>query len=605
MTKKMRTISIFAACAMCSLALPMGVSSLLANAETAVTPIAISNANFAMEKGAATRLNADDGYGLKFAASLSASDYEGIMANEDYSNISFGMLVMPYDYVSTYGDLTQETVFDEATAVYNWATYNGTAWEYKAEQGKTRIIHVTSNEMKQAENGNYYMEGAVKNILEENIARDFIGRSYIQYTENETVKYEFADWFNGAQENNVRSIAYVAQMAIADNGVNAPSVTDKAWLQKNYVDKVLVDETKADYAYIDRSKSVTTHTFNTPNGATALRVTMDDYTLVDFTAEDNTLSLTETLIANGLSAGVLKKGENTVYVHTVKNVVGQKPEYKIYKECIVIADKVFMQSDFNASGLTKANKMTETLNKYAAAGKYIVLGEDITIGEITMPAFATAAPLYGTLDGRGHGFLDITLGEPAGWKLTTVLARNYGVIENLYMEITGCATGGHDSNGLAAVGQNWGTVRNVYVKYNYRSTGYNATAGAVVGTLKSTTGSSGKVYNCIGEVTFATEADSYKVGTVVGLIDHGYNVAGSVKNCYGVTNNKTLAHASVATDVVYSTASAKNIENCANFKTHADLTTYGELSANKGWSKFWTMTKDTLKFGARTIYQAE
>ena len=95
MTKKIKKNSLIALGALLALTLPVSVSLLQASADdtqTTVTPVAIEEANFAMDEGAAARLAATDNYGLKFSATLSESDYKGIMANTAYTDVEFGWL---------------------------------------------------------------------------------------------------------------------------------------------------------------------------------------------------------------------------------------------------------------------------------------------------------------------------------------------------------------------------------------------------------------------------------------------------------------------------------------------------------------------------------
>ena len=72
-----------------------------ADASETVVAVTVEDADFAMDKGAAVRVHgqtADDN-GLRFVASLSDSDYEGIMLNVEngvYSDIEFGVFIMPY-----------------------------------------------------------------------------------------------------------------------------------------------------------------------------------------------------------------------------------------------------------------------------------------------------------------------------------------------------------------------------------------------------------------------------------------------------------------------------------------------------------------------------
>ena len=64
--------------------------------------------------------------GLNFTASMSADDYEGLMAlvgeENTYASIETGLIIMPGYYIQEYGFPGEGTLFGE-NAVYDWAEY--------------------------------------------------------------------------------------------------------------------------------------------------------------------------------------------------------------------------------------------------------------------------------------------------------------------------------------------------------------------------------------------------------------------------------------------------------------------------------------------------
>ena len=228
----------------------VGVTSLTAVADQAseeVTKKTIEQVSFTMIEGAGVRLETD-GNGLRFGASTTASDYTALMANVGdgadyaYKDIKFGMLIAPAYYEEHY-ELNEKYVFS-ADAKYDWAIDG----EYKGTNGengsKVRIANLQAREMFVDETkgtATYY--GSIVDLNDgdgeevNNLALQFKGIGYVQYTlqdEASTVKYKFLDG-----NDNVRSMAYVAQQAIADE-TSADRLTpaQKQTVNSIYVSKV-------------------------------------------------------------------------------------------------------------------------------------------------------------------------------------------------------------------------------------------------------------------------------------------------------------------------------------------------------------------------------
>ena len=333
-------------------------------AQDAIDPVAVENVNIQMEDGASVRV-ADDGvYGLKFTATISAKDYLGLLANTDYSFVEFGMFIMPYDYVATYGDLTEANLFGDS-AVYDWATWENDEWVYNGE--KTQIIKIYAYDLKETENGAYEIAGSVANIKEENIARNFVARAYVQA--DDTVK--LANYYNGEQGNNVNSIAYVAQKAVQAFEGNESFSALSTWLTENYINKSVVDTTKTDFGYIDRSSTASAYNFKLANGVKATRITTDNYVEVPFTCENGVISIDKAVVDGGLTAGALATGENFLYIHTVDNN-GEKPVYSVNKVCVVIEDSALATQYGNKNLFDDAN--TFSANGVMGSGENCTCG---------------------------------------------------------------------------------------------------------------------------------------------------------------------------------------------------------------------------------------
>ncbi len=165
---------------------------------------------FTMYEGADMRLHETQTdmrqSGLRFAAKLSADDYEKL---ENECDASYGVLIAPRLYLDE-KDFTVETVFAD-NAHYFWAG--------KSTTGTRQILNIQYEDLEALnhdEQGNplnegfYALSGAIVNIKQTNYETKFVGRAYVKYKEGDDYVYRFADWAGGNMENNSRSIAETA-----------------------------------------------------------------------------------------------------------------------------------------------------------------------------------------------------------------------------------------------------------------------------------------------------------------------------------------------------------------------------------------------------------
>ena len=212
-----------------------------------VTKKTIEQVPFTMIEGAGVRLETD-GNGLRFGATTNASDYAALMANVGegegyaYKDIKFGMLIAPA-YYEEYYTLDEEHVFS-ADAKYDWAVDGKYTGKDGKEGSKVRIVNLQAREMNVNTTKNlatYY--GSVVDLKDgdeedgnvNNVALEFKGVGYIQYTlQNGDVDYLFLE-----NNDNTRSMAYVAQQAIADEtSEDRLTPTQKQKVDEIYVQKV-------------------------------------------------------------------------------------------------------------------------------------------------------------------------------------------------------------------------------------------------------------------------------------------------------------------------------------------------------------------------------
>lgn len=184
------------ACATAAVAVPV-----VANAN--VTPITVDAVTGFTMKGASVRLH--DESGVRFSATLTETDYQGLVAQYGEENLSFGTFIMPKDYVE--GTITKDSFFGESS-VYTW---NGKTEAQGAEATDTKIMQMESQiYFDDVEFNAYRVNGSIAPVLPKNYARDFVGYCYVAAKTATGVEYTLATVENAVNE---RSLVYVAQLA--------------------------------------------------------------------------------------------------------------------------------------------------------------------------------------------------------------------------------------------------------------------------------------------------------------------------------------------------------------------------------------------------------
>ena len=141
-----------------------------------------------MQQGASARLAADGKNGLRFSTLVDKTFYDGLNG----TTVEVGTLIIPADMLKE-GELTLET----------------------PDAGKTVLAQekVSLNDFSETQ---YSYSGALVNIKDGNLMRDFIGRGYILVDEGlETEQTYYAE-----QTDNVRSITYVLSAYLVDEAEN-------------------------------------------------------------------------------------------------------------------------------------------------------------------------------------------------------------------------------------------------------------------------------------------------------------------------------------------------------------------------------------------------
>ncbi len=179
---------------------------------------------FGLKDGAAVRLSKDyENLGIRYQFSMSKENYEKNKAD----GAEFGIIIVPEDLLTAGREINAQTVFGiGGKAIYNWATWNGSEWAYTSETGKTRIANYSATTLvEDEEDGSWGFSGSLVNLKEQNILREFRGYAYVKQGNS----VEFV-----STEENVRSMAYVAQKAVED----PKNVAYVDVLQTSYLSKV-------------------------------------------------------------------------------------------------------------------------------------------------------------------------------------------------------------------------------------------------------------------------------------------------------------------------------------------------------------------------------
>jgi hypothetical protein len=183
----------------------------ITSAETVITPKTVNEVSITMKHGASVRIaKTYKELGIRYSFAMPEEDYTALLANEGetgaYKDVSFGVFVAPKYYYDIHAIDNEENL----NTYYCW---NG------EQEGKEEILNLVGQEMLVNEEvaGERIFYGAVVNMLPENLLTEYIGIGYVKYTTNATDTTESETHYRFVTQNdNVRSMVYVAQLAIAD-----------------------------------------------------------------------------------------------------------------------------------------------------------------------------------------------------------------------------------------------------------------------------------------------------------------------------------------------------------------------------------------------------
>ena len=230
--------------------------------------------DFVMENGASIRASGDNVNGLRFTAEMSEETYNSL----NKQNATFGMVIVPRDYITQGYELTAANLFG-SSAKYSTTAVAGVS------QSVRKMICIENIKPSDIDgDGRYEVRGAITDILTNNLTREFVAVAYACING----EYIVASYYGNDMENNARSIYYVAQRAI-DAADHASAV------QTKYIDTFnsYVESLGATYNvtytvnYIKTRKGMTeteTETFTAPLNSVVEIVAKeyDGFTLASF-----------------------------------------------------------------------------------------------------------------------------------------------------------------------------------------------------------------------------------------------------------------------------------------------------------------------------------
>ena len=258
--------------------------------------------SFVMEKGASIRVSDDDNKGIRYQVNLDGTTYQTL----EGMGASYGVIIVPADYVTTGYELTEANVF-------------GSKYYFEGEtveENAKKIVKVESETLSDFNgDGVYDMWGSLVKVNEANFTREFIGLGFVKVGDN----YKFAKFADGKQENNTRSIYYVAQI-MQEKAVDDEEFLEIAELAKEvYIDEYAdVAATNAgryaytvEHVYKDKAGEVVKTESEVLGGDLNGTAVATPKTDVKYVYNEGSSTISGTLYANGKTKLTIVYDDNT------------------------------------------------------------------------------------------------------------------------------------------------------------------------------------------------------------------------------------------------------------------------------------------------------
>lgn len=155
-------------------------------------------------------------YGLRWSAGINKTLWQEITAYEGVT-AEAGMLIAPYDYVTAAGEFTMDALTEKGLN-FKAVDFGG---------GFNEALTAEKND----DNNCWY--GALVNIQNGNLDREFAGRAYVKLTDGENTVIHYG---NFSYEDQVRTFEYICKSVVADDNVTDQTI--KAFA-KEQLDKIV------------------------------------------------------------------------------------------------------------------------------------------------------------------------------------------------------------------------------------------------------------------------------------------------------------------------------------------------------------------------------
>ena len=155
-------------------------------------------------------------YGLRWSAGINKTLWQEITAYEGVT-AEAGMLIAPYDYVTAAGEFTMDALTEKGLN-FKAVDFGG---------GFNEALTADKND----DNNCWY--GALVNIQNANLDREFAGRAYVKLTNGENTVIHYG---NFSYEDQVRTFEYICKSVVADDNVTDQTI--KAFA-KEQLDKIV------------------------------------------------------------------------------------------------------------------------------------------------------------------------------------------------------------------------------------------------------------------------------------------------------------------------------------------------------------------------------
>jgi len=171
--------------------------------------------------------------GLQFVLSMSASEYDALTSivgeGKTYTSLSTNLFIMPEYYATEKGYPGDMDFLD----TYDWAVWNGNEYEY-TESDKIRVININANDWVDV-GDKYEYTGAIVDVLEENVNKNFISFAYIEALNNDDLSYDFIFTYSGKQATD--DGAYLVSSIPNELNEEFKGMTNaqKSWVEKNWL----------------------------------------------------------------------------------------------------------------------------------------------------------------------------------------------------------------------------------------------------------------------------------------------------------------------------------------------------------------------------------